>query len=281
MDVAILMTNFNQRERTLSCLLDCFRQIDEMKADDSYKFTVYLLDDGSTDGSGEAITERFPQVKVAHADGTLFWNQGMRHIWQIASDEHDYDFYLWVRSRISLKEGALTAMLENSNFLRHKAIVVGTSVDDQGNISYGGRTQSNKLIEPDPIIPKPCFTFDGNFVLVPRSVYKILGNLDQSYRHHFGNHDYGVRAGKNNISSVVCPGILCTCNEDKGIPKWRDASYSLKERYQFVTSPTGVPFKEQFIYDLRKMDAFRATLHFISLHIAVLFPIKKHRKNND
>lgn len=278
MDVAILMTSYNERERTLACLFDCFSQIDAMKADDTYSFNVYLLDDGSIDGTNEAVSNKFPQVNIIRTEGNLFWSQGMRHIWKIAADKHDYDFYIWIKNKVSLQEGAIAAMLENSNFLRHKAIVVGTSADKNGNIIYGGRTQGNKLIDPDPIIPKPCFTFDGNLVLIPKSVYKSIGNIDPSYRHRFGDRDYGVRAGKKNIPSVVCPGILCICDRNKTIPKWRDSSFPLKQRYNLISSPKGRPLKEQFIYDTRRMDVVRAILHFISLNISILFPIKNNRK---
>ncbi len=272
MDVAILITSFNRREKTLVCLLDCYRQIDSMKGDGIYDFAIYLADDGSTDGTREAVRERFPHVRLLEGNGHLYWNQGMRLAWNTAAGEKDYDFYLWLNDDISLKDGAIAALLENSSFLAGKAIIVGTAEDSSGALSYGGRTKSLKIITPDETIPVPCYCFNGNLVLVPRHAYKILGNLDPHYHHSFGDYDYGVRAAKAGVTRVVCPGILCRCDRNRGIPKWRDSSYPVKERYRFLLSPKGRPPKEQFLFDSRLNGFVRAVLHFISLNTKVLFP---------
>ncbi len=237
MDVAILMTCFNRREKTLSCLMDCYRQIDAMSGKGNHRFSCYLVDDGSTDGTAMAVEENFPQINVIRAGGNLYWNQGMRLAWDRAAGDKDYDFYLWLNDDIRLREKAIETMLEISEHFRHKAIVVGTAIDSNGAYSYGGRTKSMKIIEPDPTIPKPCYLFNGNLVLVPKSAYSVLGNLDAGYRHSFGDFDYSVRAVHNNIARVVCPGILCDCDRNTEIPKWRDPDYSLGERYRFLLSP--------------------------------------------
>lgn len=280
MDVAILMTCFNRRERTLACLLDCYRQIDSLKGTGPYSFDIYLVDDGSSDGTAEAVREKFPQVKLTEGSGNLFWNQGMRLAWDNASHEKDYDFYLWVNDDISMKDNAIASLLENSAFLGGKAIIAGTAEDSAGVLSYGGRTKSLRIIVPDKTIPVPCYCFNGNLVLVPRYAYSILGNLDPSYHHSFGDYDYGVRAAKAGVARVVCPGILCVCDRNPGIPKWRDSSYSLKERYGFLFSPKGRPPKEQFLFDVRLNGVIRAVLHFISLNTKVLFPKRLPKHGN-
>lgn len=282
MEVAILMTCHDRRERTLSCLLDCYRQIDGLKGNDAYSFDCWVVDDGSSDGTYEAISQEFPQVHLIKADGNLFWNQGMRLAWTRASQEKDYDFYIWLNDDIRLREWALAAMLETSEFFKHRAIVAGTAVDSEGRYSYGGRTKSMKIVEPDPVIPLPCYMFNGNLVLVPRSAYQILGNLDDAYSHSFGDYDYGVRALRHGIPRVVCPGVLCECDRNAGIPKWRDASYPLKARFSYLLSPKGRPPKEQFLFDIRLMGIVRAMLHNISINLKMLFPLKNSsRRTND
>lgn len=278
--VAILMTVFNRRQKTLECLEGCYRQIDGMKSSGDYEFRVYMVDDGSTDGTSEAVSESYPEVHIIRGEGGLFWNQGMCLAWQEAAKDSP-DFYLWINDDTMLLDGAFATVLENSRFFRNKAIVVGTAVDSRGAFSYGGRTRSNRIVEPDQKIPVPCYTFNGNLVLVPRYVYGILGPLDRYYHHSFGDFDYGVRAFKAGVARVVAPGILARCNRNPGIDKWRDGAYSLKERFHFLRSPKGRPPREQFRYDLRSMGFFKAVGHQVSIIMKVLFPLRTFGKAAD
>lgn len=269
--VAILLTVHNRREKTLACLRNCYQQIDSMKGDESWSFSVYLVDDGSTDGTSEAVSEEFPQAVIIRGDGNLFWNHGMITAWEAAAADGQ-DFYLWLNDDTMMKEGALACLMETSSFLRHKAIVVGTAENADKELSYGGRTKSGKLIEPDPAIPVPCYTFNGNLVLIPAHVYKILGNLDPHYSHSFGDFDYGARAYKADIVRVVAPGVLCECDRNPGIPKWRNRAYPLKARIAYLHSPKGRPPREQFLYDCRCQGFLFAIVHGISIAMKVFFP---------
>ncbi len=273
--IATLLTVYNRREKTLKCLEACFLQIDELKADGRYDFDVYLVDDGCTDGTSEAVKEAFPQVKIIRrADGNLYWNGGMRLAWEEAARQ-DYDFYLWINDDTFLLDGALSVLLDNSGFLRHRAIIAGTAKDSKGNLSYGGRTKNNKLIEPDPAIPVTCFMFNGNLVLVPKYAYDRIGNLSPVYQHTFGDYDYGIRARKNGVPCVVAPGILAICDRDHGIAPWRSSKYTLRQRIAFRKSPKGRPAREQFIFDTRLKGPFYAIGHGVSVLFKMLFPKKE------
>lgn len=258
----------------MACLHNLYRQAEGMKAEEKYSFKTYLTDDGSTDGTSDDVANSFPSVKIIKGDGNLFWNQGMRLAWSEAAKD-DPDFYLWLNDDTILHEGALSSLMENSEYLGHKAIVVGTCSTLGGELTYGGRTKTHKIITPDDTIPVPCYTFNGNIVLVPKSVYMVLGSLDPRYHHSFGDYDYGVRAVKAGIVRVVAPGILGTCSRNPGIPKWSDRAYSLKERFMFLLGPKGRPPKEQFLYDYRSRGVFYAIGHIAALLLKVLFPLRK------
>lgn len=274
--VAILLTVFNRREKTLKCLDICYRQIDAMKSEGIYDFHIYMVDDGSSDGTSDAVRESFPQTSIIRGNGGLYWNQGMRLAWDTAVLQSP-DFYIWINDDTFLEQNALGTLMETSNFLKHKAIVVGTAEDSEGRLSYGGRTRYGKLVTPDPTIPVPCWTFNGNLVLIPAYVYRILGNLDEHYQHSFGDFDYGARAAAANIVRVVAPGVLCKCSRDTGVPKWRDRNYPLRNRIASLHSPKGRPPKEQFRYDVRSRGFLFALIHGLSVAIKVFFP----KRNND
>lgn len=274
MDIAVLMSVYNRRETTLACLAACYAQIESVRAGSHYSFSIYLTDDGSTDGTSDAVRSMFPEVRIVHGDGTLFWNRGMCAAWKAAAASSP-DFYLWLNDDTMPLSGAFRTMLEISAALRDKAIVVGTCKGKDGGLTYGGRTRSGRLIAPDRTIPVGCDIFNGNLVLVPEYVYSKIGTLDPFYTHGFGDYDYGVRAEKAGIVSVVSPGILAVCDRNPGLPVWRDASYGLRRRYAALMGPKGRPFREQFVYDFRCEGLLKAILHFISLNLKVIFPVWK------
>ncbi len=271
MRIAILLTVFNRRETTLACLRAAYLAIDRAKTESQHEFSVYLTDDGCTDGTPEAVQAEFPDIHIINGDGNLFWNRGMIAAWKAAAVS-DYDAYIWLNDDTIIAPESLTLILENSVYLKDKAIIVGTAEDGEGRLTYGGRRISGEIIAPDPIIPVSCDLFNGNLVFVPRYIYRLLGTMDPVYTHSFGDYDYGVRAMKAGLTSVVSPQVLAHCRRNAGVPKWRNASCPLGERYRALMSPTGRPFKEQFIYDCRKSNPLSALLHFISLNLKVLFP---------
>jgi len=76
MDLAVLMAAHNRRDTTLLCLRSLF----EGRLDNVH-LSVTLVDDGSNDGTADAIRLQFPSVAIIHGDGTLFWSRAMALAW--------------------------------------------------------------------------------------------------------------------------------------------------------------------------------------------------------
>ena len=49
---------------------------------------VFLVDDGSSDGTGIVVKEMFPEITVIQGNGKLFWNRGMFYAWDAASTKN-------------------------------------------------------------------------------------------------------------------------------------------------------------------------------------------------
>ena len=80
------------------------------------------------------------------------------------------------------------------------------------------------------------------------------------------------------IIAVVAPGVLATCDRNPGVPRWRDPSVGLKERFRSLQDPKGRPLKEQFVYDMRLSNVFVAVAHMLSLCLKVIFPLPGRKK---
>ena len=215
--VAAVMTCFNRREKTLDCLRSLRRQRGH-----NAEIVPYVVDDGSTDGTAEAVRREHPEARLIAGDGSLYWGGGMRLALERAfSGDHDY--YLWLNDDIDLDDDAVARLLSTARSLeadgRGPAIVVGSMRHpESGNVTYGGRFRPSRrrrtqfvVMDPPADGPRPTETFNGNLVLVPATVAARVGNVDPAFRQQWGDQDYGLRARAAGIGAWVAPGTFGAC----------------------------------------------------------------------
>lgn len=268
--IAALLTVFNRKEQTLLCLEKLFEQV----IPKGYELHVYLTDDGSTDGTTTAIMEQFPnKVNILQGDGSLYWNRGMWNSWNRAVQENEYDFYLWLNDDTVLFERALVTLLQTSEHYSHEAITVGATVDTKTHqvLTYGGRTKSGKIAFCNSSDVEVDY-FNGNIVLVPNSVYKVLGNLDYYFTHSKGDFDYGLRARKANICMIQCGMPLGECDAHINIDKWCDPIVPFNDRWKMLRRPNGMPPNETFYLNRKHYGLRSAIQAYITIHLRCFFP---------
>lgn len=255
--IAVLMTSFNRRESTLNSLTALFRQ----QSAKPLQFEVYLVNDGCTDGTDEAVRSRFPDVRVLQGDGTLFWNGGMRMAFE-AGLHSCADAFLFLNDDTMLYSDGLERMADcatESLKVNKPAIVVGSTRSPfTGEHSYGGiirRTRGLGLklekVRPDLKASTACDSMNGNIALIPREIANAVGNLDECFRHQFGDIDYGLRARRAGFDVVVAPGYIGECTPNSHAGTWRDPGMGLGQRCKHLFSPKGVPVTEWFRFTRR------------------------------
>jgi len=163
-------------------------------------------------------------------------------------------------------------MLDTSLRVGGRAIIVGStcSVLNKQLTTYGGR-EGKKVIQNDGEI-KECLTFNGNFVLIPNSVYFSLGNLDFKFRHSFGDIEYGMRAIKNKINIYIAPNHIGTCEPHDSIIECFSPKVLFLRRFKHFYSPLGMNPWEFFYLKNKYEGLFMAIKVLITTHIRVIFP---------
>ncbi len=258
--IAVLATCFNRRETTLAALAalrDAAAGLD---------YHIYLVDDGSTDGTGDAVRRGFPEATVIDGDGSLFWNGGMRTAWRAALGTGS-DYYLLFNDDLELGPGSLARMFDFQKEMEAangaKVITIGKVVDpDTGKITYGGyvvapgNSRLRFLRAPDD--GRPCDTMNGNCVLIPARAADEVGLLSEHYRHHTGDIDYGLRARDAGYK-------LFQTREPVGSTPFNHAAHAKNARLGWsnrkyiLMHPKGVPVKEW--------------LHFCRTHGGMMWPV--------
>lgn len=255
--IAVLMTSFNRRELTLRALRSLLAQ----RNLGALTLTVFLVEDGCTDGTGDAVLTEFPKVRLLHGDGTLYWNRGMRMAFEAALCE-GFDAYLWLNDDTILGEDAVRRLVDASEAQKATgttAIVVGsTRSPETGSLSYGGirLRRSGLTMALEKIVPSaekaiPCDTMNGNIALIPAEVVQGIGNLEERFHHHFGDLDYGLRARRAGFAVLVAPGYLGECGINSTHGTWRDAALPFRKRWTNLHSPKGQPLGEWMLFARR------------------------------
>lgn len=267
MKISVLMTVHNRKEKTLTCLDNLFRQ----KVPNNISIDVYLTDDGCTDGTPEAVKITYPNVHIIKGDGNLFWNRGMYLAWANA-EKFNYDFYIWLNDDTFLFENALSYLLESYKSLGGNCIIAGAtcSKNNTSETTYSGFI-GKKFIPVNGKFQR-VQKFNGNFVLIPKSVYKVLGKNDPYYRHSFGDMDYGLMANKVGINCYITDKHIGTCEKHGHKIKCFDTEYSLIERVKYFYSPLGMNPFEFFHMNKKSLGLIKAIQVFITTHIRVFFP---------
>ena len=200
--VAILICITEGDDGSSGCMEECQRQVDSIASEGRYSFSIFLGEEGEN---------------------------GRQAAWEKASASEP-DFFLWIDHDLKLSEGALACLLENSEFLRHKAVVTGTVSDNDRNLIFGGRTRRGRLIEPDPVIPVPCQLFDLDLVLVPSVAFSSLENPAYFFRQDLMYYGFGRRLAEAGVPRMVAPGILAVTDRRIDNPSWRDPDITMKEK---------------------------------------------------
>lgn len=266
--IAAIMTVFNRKEKTLSCLASL-----EKNKRDEFILDVFLTNDGCSDGTPEEVKNRYPWVRIVDGDGSLFWNRGMYKAW-CEAEKGNYDFYLWVNDDMIIYDNALESLLRTSKSKCDKAIIVGyTTNSAKDKITYGGRTHSSQLIDKVKGVT-PCSTFNGNFILIPKNVYSVIGKNDPIFHHGIGDSDYGLRAEKAGISCYIAADSCGICDTHDKLPKCFDPSTPLATRYKRFFKPggNGANPNEFFIFRKRHYGLLPALKTFFSNYLHMLFP---------
>ena len=261
-----IITSHNRRESTLKCL-GCLASAANTAG---VNLKAILVDDGSSDGTADAVESDFDWVKVIRGDGSLFWNRGM-HLGFAEALKLDADAYLWVNDDTYVKENSLLNIINTWQQLEKKygkpVIVSGATGDkDTGKITYGGdvaqswfrRFTYTKVWDAHK--PVLCDVAQGNFLFIPNAIVKVVGNLDPVFEHAFGDIDYTLRVRRAGFDIYVASGIAGYCTNDHVAQgSFNDVSLTLRQRWRIMMQRKGLPP--------------RSWLHFTRRHGGLMWPL--------
>lgn len=274
MNVAILIPIYNRLELTKTGLSSLKASIESnQQYNDQVRYQIVIIDDGSTDGSGDYIKQNYPDVHVLTGDGNLWWSGAINMGARFAINDLKTEFVLLMNddciiaddyfsnmSKLIIEGAANHTILASKVYFTHppdKVFYYGANF----NFKTGKKTINGgkKIDEGQFNEPYKCEWSGGMGVLIPSSVINQIGYFDdKTFPQYYGDADFTLRATKAGIS-LYCRPELKLWNDRrstgfthngkfitylKSLTSLR-SSYNIVKDYHFYTrfTPFGVAMK--------------------------------------
>jgi GT2 family glycosyltransferase len=189
----IVIPVHNRKVFTLACLGSLARQT-------CGEFAVVLVDDGSTDGTAEAIRDRFPVVHVLRGDGNLWWSRAMNLGVQYALERAGTQV-LTLNDDLECAPDYLANLLEAAR--EHPNALLGCAAYDivTGRLTHGGefidwkKARFNGAPRPKGSNLVEVSHLPGRGMMVPARVFQQIGMFDAEGLPQYGaDYDFSMRA---------------------------------------------------------------------------------------
>jgi len=260
--VEIVIPVHNRRETTLQALRSLSR-VDSTGLD----IHIVIVDDGSSDGTSEAIRSKFPNVEVLPGDGTLHYAAGT-NFGISAALKREPDFIVTANDDAVFHESFLQRLLstasQNPKSVIGALLLLWDEPDRVFQVDFKWKTFRGGWQQPDGAsafdLHREPFGVEGlagNCVLVPTAAIRECGLMDAiKFPFGWGDIQYFVRMRKRGWRLIVDPKAYVWC-EPNTYPKplhslslrhrlnvlFRDRRHPLNLQRQFVARWESAPSK--------------------------------------
>jgi GT2 family glycosyltransferase len=203
--VSIIVVTYNKKE----CALECIKSLKRL---DYQNYEIMIIDNGSTDGTSEAIQQSFPDVKLIHCDRNL----GVSRAYNLGIKRSDGEYVLLfdhdlIASRTMLSELIAVAQGDPKIGLVGPIIyyyedprrvwAFGTSVNlitGKGSFNAWGQIDNGQFDQVIEVQVLPTY-------MIKREVFKRIGLLDEIFFLTYEDNDICFRAREAGYKSVCAP----------------------------------------------------------------------------
>lgn len=289
MEIAVILTCHNRKEKTLTCLESLYKALDCYNDENQIKIclTPYITDDGCTDGTAEAILNLYSekQIHIVKGNGSLFWAGGMRLAWREALKLGNvYDFYLLLNDDTVVYNNCFFELLQTNiyslNYFKKHGLYSGITcnISDHQKISYGGSIWTNRLLAKSKMLkpsgtPQLCDMTNANILLVSKEVVDEIGILYEGFCHATADYDYSINARKKNIPVLVTANVCGECDDDHGTFEengHKICAMGLKERISYFQHP--LHSNKDYLLYIRRNTPFRYPIVWLGRFVNLYFP---------
>lgn len=287
--IATILTVHNRKQKTLSCLQHLFEASEAYNqlATNPIVLTVFLTDDGCTDGTAESVMTTFTDknIHIIKGDGNLFWAGGMRLAWQTAIDEETrWDFYLLLNDDTNVYDNVFDELFKAEEYClqqtKKHGLISGITChpNNKSITTYGGKNLVNKTSKREELlhatgVPQRIDLINANILLLNQQIVDTIGILYDGYKHAYADHDYSLTARRHGIFSYTTSHICGECVYDHDSRKSeieKLCSMTFAERKKYVNFPTHCD--HDYLLFIRRHYTFQFPIALLFHRIRLYWP---------
>lgn len=219
-ELSVIVVNWNTRDMTIACLESLYRETQDTS------FEVLLIDNGSHDGSADAIAARFPQVRLMREST----NHGFAKANNIAAEVARGRKLLLLNSDTVVLDRAVDKLADFAASTPQARIWGGRTVYGDGSLNIGSAWGKQtvwsafcfasglslllsrfSLFDPEAMrgwdrgSEREVDIVSGCFLLIDRNLWEDLGGFDQDFFMYAEEADLCLRAKARGARPRVSP----------------------------------------------------------------------------
>lgn len=213
-NLAIIIPTHN-RVKLLSRLLD--QLLKQKKPDSISLMTIFVVDDGSCDDTQIILKENYPTVQIIVGSGNWWWTKSINAGLKKALSS-GYDYFLILNDDNEVDEDYLKILFIDYRSLEPGSLLGSASVslEQEKKIDSSGTYNFRKLdckhihfhprgamIDDSFKGVKHCVCFSGRGTLIPKTLIKNVGYLDERMVQYGSDEDFVLRCSERSIPVYI------------------------------------------------------------------------------